>query len=569
MNRRVFVKTVGVTTTALIGNYTATAISSSSSKSTVEEWPRPWGTSGRTRSTQSEGILAKEVGVEWTSNYVGYMSGTPTVANGLVYTGVRTDDRTLAGAVKAYETETGEHVWTTNGPADERDQYDRPVEYGNVYDAPAVENGILYFVAGEGEENTGDSVVGGVFALDAKTGKEVWKRDDLRSGAFSVADNTVIVNQGDYIVALGASAGETRWKITDRMRMIGIANGNLYTYTVDGSNQDRTDEIIAHDIDSGAVQWQVAVPTAISGFPRTVDGELIYFVSRGESEKMPPEISALSAADGFVQWTKSLSVREGTVDVSSPAVDESQLYVFTRSNENFGWYEKTDTSLDAVGTVFALNRTTGEEQWRFETPANLAGAPVVDSKRLYAAARYRTCSESPSEGIKGGFYALDKTTGEAQLNIAPSGMLSVYPPAVGDGTVYQATDDVGQGEDAYLLAYAGRNSPPDCNQRFADEGKTRTVPTSKPETTMTTTERKSTETTTNTSTVKTTNTTTQSTTVEPTTKSTDKETSTPNAITTATESISNDGQPGFGIGTALLGVVGAGLYALRHRTGDQ
>ncbi|ODR83377.1 hypothetical protein BG842_09670 [Haladaptatus sp. W1] len=359
--------------------------------------------------------------------------------------------------------------------------------------------------------------------------------------------------------------------------MIGSVEETLYTYTVEAGTQDRADKIIAYDIESGTVQWQAGVPDAINGSPRAVDEELIYLVgSRGEKkEGMPPEISALSTTDGFVQWIRRLSVREGTVEVSSPAVDESRLYVFTRGSEHFNWYRDRDEALDAVGTVFALDRTTGEEQWRFETPAELASAPVVDANRVYAAARYRTCPESPSGGINGGLYALDKTTGEEQWNIAPSGLLSVYPPAIGDGAVYQATDDVGQGEDAYLLAYTGSDHPPDCSRRFAGREKTQTIPTPDRGKTTTTTERATTSTrteqevtkttTTETSTSPKMTTTTQSTTDLSMTKSATTARTPSDKNTTTSETTVDDGQPGFGIKTALTGFVGTGLYLLRQQ----
>ena len=574
MNRRAFLKSAGLTTAAVIGAHTATATAPSSM--IVEKWTRPWGTGGHTRTTQSEGVTADEVGVAWTSNNMGYMKSTPTVSEGLVYTLERTDEARLTGAVSAHDTKTGEQVWRNDGTASGKtDSHGNPVHYGDAYDAPVVANGLLYFVAGEGEDFTGDSVVGGVFALDAKTGKEVWRRDDLHGGV-TVTDETVIVTQGDYLIALGASAGETRWKVSNDVSVIGVVDGTLYTYTVDDATHNRADKIIAYDVASGTTQWQAAVPNSIGGIPRAVDEELIYLVapeSAGE-EGMPPEISALSTADGFVQWTKTLSVRDGTVEVSSPAVDESQLYVFTRSDEHFGWLKEENEDLDAVGTIFALDRTTGEEQWRFETPAKLAGDPVVDANRLYAAARYHTCSKSPSVGIRGGLYALDKTTGEAQWNIAPSGLLSVSPPAIGDGEVYQATDDVGDSADSYLIAYSGRDHPPDCDQRFADEGKTRTVPTpdvgnTTTTTTHTTTTKTGYETTGTSTTTSTTETTAQSTTVESTTESAAKTTTTSNSMTTTTETTATDGQPGFGINAALVGIVGGGLYTLRSRINNE
>lgn len=574
MNRRAFVKTLGAATAVLIGNSTATAISTSSSK--VDEWPRPWGTSGHTHATQSKGIAASEVDVAWTSDYVGFMGGTPTVKDGLIYTGVQTDDRRLSGTVKAYDAETGDRVWTKNGPANKTDRHGNPVEYGNVSDAPAVENGLVYFIAGDVEEYTGDSVVGGVFALDAKTGNEAWRRDDLRASTFTVADDTVFITHKGYLIALGASAGETRWKTLDNVHVIGAVEETLYTYTVEGGTHARADKIIAYDTEYGTIQWQASIPDAISGSPRAVDEELIYVVGPKEREEGgPPEISALSTTDGFVQWTRRLSVREGTVEVSSPAVDDSRLYVFTRGDEHFNWYRHRDETLDAVGTVFALDRTTGEEQWRFETPAELAGVPVVDANTVYAAARYRTCPESPSGDINGGLYALDKTTGEEQWNIAPSGLLSVYPPAIGDGAVYQATDDVGQGEDAYLLAYTGSEHPPDCTRKFAGREKTRTVPTpdmekstttTEPATTSTRTEREATKTTTTeTSTSTQITTTTQSTTELSPTKSATTAGTPPNRSTATSETTVDDGQPGFGIRTALVGFVGTGLYLLRNR----
>ncbi|HVV58261.1 MAG TPA: PQQ-binding-like beta-propeller repeat protein [Gaiellaceae bacterium] len=177
---------------------------------TKDAWPAPNGDLANTRvaSSSIDSGNVHQLGIAWAKPIAlqgsfGVMSSTPIVSDGVVYT------QDMASNVAAYDFETGKLLWKHDFDAPDEGPNGVTVGYGNVYGA------------------TSDFA----FALDAHTGKEVWRSEKLTRNANegidmapAVFDGSVYVStvpgnakafyagNGQGVVwALNADTGETQW----------------------------------------------------------------------------------------------------------------------------------------------------------------------------------------------------------------------------------------------------------------------------------------------------------------------------------------------------------------------
>jgi outer membrane protein assembly factor BamB len=177
---------------------------------TKDAWPAPNGDLANTRvaSSSIDSGNVHQLGIAWAKPIAlqgsfGVMSSTPIVSDGVVYT------QDMASNVAAYDFETGKLLWKHDFDAPDEGPNGVTVGYGNVYGA------------------TSDFA----FALDAHTGKEVWRSEKLTRNANegidmapAVFDGSVYVStvpgnakafyagNGQGVVwALNADTGEKQW----------------------------------------------------------------------------------------------------------------------------------------------------------------------------------------------------------------------------------------------------------------------------------------------------------------------------------------------------------------------
>ena len=303
-----------------------------------------------------------------------------------------------------------------------------------------------------------------MYALDAKSGEEIWARTDLvDSSTLDVANGLVYLSG----VALDAKTGDTVWKTAADENVIGIVNDTLYTYAILERPSDDVVILIARDATSGNEYWRTLSPFGTEGLPKAVDEDFIYIVSpeAPDEDGIEPQVCALSTTDGQVQWKTTLPVRDGTIDVSAPAVDNTSLYLFTKWTADSFYH--LDTPSEGVSTVLALDRHTGDEQWRFETPAAIVGNPAVGANSVYAAAHYTVC---PTPHQKAGIYTIDKQTGVKRWTFAVDSLYTTFSPAVSESRIFLAIHDhAGTGGDGSIYSFKGCECVPDCRNRFADD----------------------------------------------------------------------------------------------------
>jgi outer membrane protein assembly factor BamB len=132
------------------------------------------------------------------------------VADGVAFTLERRRDREL---VAAYDLESGRELWTASWPSRFEERADRD----GPRSTPTWDDGRVYALGAAGD----------LFALDAATGQELWRRDILAeneagnitwgvSGSPIVAGDLVVTvpggGDGRSVVAYDKTTGEPRWR---------------------------------------------------------------------------------------------------------------------------------------------------------------------------------------------------------------------------------------------------------------------------------------------------------------------------------------------------------------------
>jgi outer membrane protein assembly factor BamB len=348
--------------------------------------------------------------VRWTVavDRLGY-SGTPAVANGVVYLGTTTLEREEffgpgtpitepvdLGALVALDAATGEERWRYS------------LEGAGEF-SPAVADGMVYVGAEDGI----------LHAVDAATGEgrwtfAVWTAADIRSTSLAVADGTVYVaSSRGFLFALDAATGEERWRAEiggDGATTPVFADGTLYVSATDvpkeygdetvddkvGSLPPGIGRLYAFDATSGDERWTADVgvdPDRYLGLDQAVAGGLVYLVGFGEGGS---NIQALDAATGEARWDTTLDTQVGT----SPAVADGTLYI-------------------GGDAVYALDAASGEERWRVETGGYNGWTPFVADGAVFVAS------------ADGNLYAIGGTeagAGTPAASPAPTGDVSGLPP---------------------------------------------------------------------------------------------------------------------------------------------
>jgi quinohemoprotein ethanol dehydrogenase len=202
-----------------------TALAAAPLAATPGDWPSPGGDAGKTHFsplTQIDPGNAARLGLAWQAdlgtNRV--LEATPVVVGGTLYTSG------VAGRVYAFDAATGREIWRFEPEIDM--QVNRWVCCDMANRGVAVAEGLVYVGA----------LDGWLYALDARTGKVVWKVDSIEdhtrglssTGAPEIAGDVVVLgNAGSdydargYVTAYDRRTGTLRWRfhITPRDPRLG------------------------------------------------------------------------------------------------------------------------------------------------------------------------------------------------------------------------------------------------------------------------------------------------------------------------------------------------------------
>lgn len=294
-------------------------------------------------------------GLQWRYQSAGAVRSSPVVANGVLYVG------SSDGYVYAIDAQSGTLRWRFNAGS-------------AVTSSPALDERSLIFESHDGVVHAIDRITG-TPRWSVRTGKELplpWGHEsgDFWSASPTLALGRVYIGSGDgYLYALDAATGKQIWKtptggrirsapaVTDDTAYIGSFDGNLYAFNA------RT----------GALRWKFATEGAHLrsgdfGYDRrsiesspAVHGSEVFFGSKDGA------LYAVDARTGTLRWRKPANVYWY---LSAPAVDRDLVF----SGNSDGRF------------VQAVDAATGRTAWQFNTGINVFASPTVANGLVYAGA---------------------------------------------------------------------------------------------------------------------------------------------------------------------------------------
>jgi polyvinyl alcohol dehydrogenase (cytochrome) len=368
-------------------------------------------------------------------------------------------------------------------------EYEAP---GSVNGAPAVAGDRVYVLAGDG-----------LVALDAASGDEVWKRDDISGSSSPTLVDGVLYALGSdpTLWAVDAETGEDVWSVvaddqefaigfsspvvTADAVIVGLASGEEFAAE---ANATYRGGVAAFDRESGAERWRyrtaeppfngVGVWSSVSV---DVDAGTV-FVTTGNNytEAAGPtsdSIIALDLATGEPRWIRQ--VTEGDVyTVPTPISDDTDLGTnpILFEAEIGGVERKLVGAGQKSGQFWVLDRETGEIVWQ---RAVSGGSPLVggvfnngayDGTSIIVAGNNgpggREDEDEPAEGAPAEepppavLMALDPATGDIRWERPLPGWVWA-PITLGDGVGFVTADnqlqafDTETGEELFHLDTVG------------------------------------------------------------------------------------------------------------------
>jgi polyvinyl alcohol dehydrogenase (cytochrome) len=312
----------------------------------------------------------------WTYNAGGFVKAAPTI--------VRTGSRWAAyfgdgrGYAHAVDAESGQPLWKTKLD-------DNPA--ARVTGSPTYYKGRLYVPLSSGEETLQSQPKyecckfrGSLSALDAKTGRVIWK-------TYTVTDPAKQYKTNADGVALYGPAGAGIWSaptIDEKRKRIYAGTGNSYT----GIDLPTSDAIVAFDLDSGSLLWSQQVTPGdnwIPGCPKSPNcpenpGDDYDFGSAPALRSLPGGKQILVATQksgvvygldpderGKVVWKTRIGVGSGMMGgiAWGAAHEGSTVYAAVAD------YNKPD----GTPGLYALRVDSGEKLWNTPAPKD-AGNPA-------------------------------------------------------------------------------------------------------------------------------------------------------------------------------------------------
>lgn len=355
----------------------------------------------------------------WVHNTKGwFLTGSPVISKGVVYAGTRDENGEGKSAVHAVDLKTGKTRWVA------------PIA-SSVHGSVAVADGKVFV----------PSLRGVMYALDAATGKELWRYtpeaapepyNQRTYGYYSVtvADGKVFwpyqtrfgkAREG-LLAALDMKTGKAVWESpmsgsTMSDGTAAVADGKVFV------GNETADQVLAYDLKTGKRLWtgKAELGGWQDGVPTADDGRV--YIGSGNG------IIARNAETGQKMWSfrsPHASLVSSNSTPSAPAVKDDIVYMGFPS-----------------GAVTALDAVTGEVVWDTLLPGELYkggihSSPVVAGNVVLVGSN------------NGSFYALDRRTGKVVFEHEIGSWVAAGPAVSGntvvvgayDGNLYAYTADV-------------------------------------------------------------------------------------------------------------------------------
>lgn len=324
---------------------------------------RAWPLDRKPYAAEAIGIkLAETTTAQWAGGPVGV-----SVAKGMVF--AASDDQ----FVYAINARTGKLVWRTSPTA--TTWMGQPIVHGNrVY----VNAGTVAFTYGNTQKfaKTGSAVRGqgvaynGLYALDLKTGKLIWRYNTdgevMPTPAYHDG-HLVISDGGGDITSVAADTGKVLWKKhvggMGNMSSPAIAEGRVfagkaspaYFYALD----EKTGKVLWKTSIKGATNTSMGdvTPAVANGIVVTdvivkVDPSKVEKNAKGEKKTMRQRVVAFDAATGKHLWTHTTDpgvkppsfkggvpmIHDGTVYVGSPVINAYEAFDLKTGKLKWTWH---------------------------------------------------------------------------------------------------------------------------------------------------------------------------------------------------------------------------------------
>lgn len=363
------------------------------------DWPEPGGYADNAMHHLSAPGELKEI---WSSS-AGSGSSTdarltasPVIADGKIFT------LDAAANVTAFDEKTGDRAWTVDLTPEDEDS-EKGFGGGVAYDA-----GKLYVSTG----------FGFVVSLDAKTGKEIWRRNatvPFRAAPVVNGGRVFVATQENQLLALAADDGRVLWDhrgIAESAGMLGsnsvavagdvvvvpYSSGELFALRVQNGKAIWSDTLsrtgkstplasladisgrpvidrglvfanshagrfVAIDIRTGERAWTLDV----GGMQRPwVAGDYVFVVTDDA------KVLCVERADGRVRWSTQLDAysdpesRRGPIAWAGPVLVSDRLI-----------------AVSSAGYAVSISPYTGEVLGKVDTPDKAFIAPIVANNTVY------------------------------------------------------------------------------------------------------------------------------------------------------------------------------------------
>lgn len=287
--------------------------------------------------------------------------------------------------------------------------------------------------------------VGKVYAVDAETGEQEWNVTTNDD----VTSGIVVVDGTLY----ATSEDQTLYAINAETGEIKWSVDNRHILEKSPVVADGTVYVgtVGYDIEDGNRVWK-AEESEIEGSTyasSTVSGDTVYISSSNTwgDRDIPAKVYALDATSGDVEWEFNTTQNEIR---SAPTVKDETIYI------GAGGLDENS------GAVYAIDAKTGQQEWQFETAGSARMTPTVADGIVYAGARHEYTQDNETQHEET-LYALDADTGAKQwekVNGDTDGS-----PTVVNGSVYDYGDDLARydandGTTAWSRSYLNSRSSP-------------------------------------------------------------------------------------------------------------
>jgi outer membrane protein assembly factor BamB len=124
--------------------------------------------------------------------------------------------------------------------------------------------------------------------------------------------------------------------------------------------------LIARDTETGTARWEFTDIDTLGASPAVAGGVVFVGMSVSENDRTNEYLFALDATEGTEQWRTPIGDA-----VSPPTVADGRVAVCTQPDSN-------------GDTVKAVDVSTGDRDWSFQTELGIIAAPTVADGRLFA-----------------------------------------------------------------------------------------------------------------------------------------------------------------------------------------